>query len=132
MARKAYPCDVSDYKWAFVAPSSDDRRCPQRVYDLREVFNCLRYFARPRALWTMMPNDLPPWHVVYQQTQRWLALGISEAMVHDLREVQLMAQVRNAEPSAAIFDSRTMQFSPESGARGGCDGAKHRKGNKVH
>lgn len=43
-----------------------------------------------------------------------------------------MAQGRNAEPTAVILDSRTMQSSPESGARAGYDGAKKRKGSKVH
>jgi transposase len=35
----------------------------------------------------MMPNDFPPWEAVYQQTQRWIAAGVFEAMVHDLRAV---------------------------------------------
>src|SRR5205085_7118879 len=32
----------------------------------------------------------------------------------------------------AIFDSRTLQSTPESGPRAGYDGAKRRKGSKVH
>ena len=43
-----------------------------------------------------------------------------------------MAQGRNAEPTAAILDSRTLQSTPESGARAGYDGAKRKKGSKVH
>ncbi len=39
---------------------------------------------------------------------------------------------RNAEPTAVILDSRTLQSSPESGARAGYDGAKRKKGSKVH
>jgi transposase len=35
-------------------------------------------------------------------------------------------------PTAAIFDSRRMQSTPESGGRSGYDGAKRRKGSKVH
>ena len=80
----------------------------------------------------MLPNDLPPWHTVYQQTQRWLTAGVFEAMVHDLREVLRLAAGRNEHPSAAIFDSRTLQSSPESGERAGYDGAKRRKGSKTH
>src|SRR5918911_1223202 len=134
MDRKTYPSDVSDDEWAFVAPyltlMTED--APQRVYPLREVFNGLRYIARSGAPWRMMPNDLPPWHVVYQQTQRWLAAGVFQAMVDVLRAILRMAQGRNAEPTAVIFDSRTLQSSPESGARAGYDGAKRRKGSKVH
>src|ERR1700687_5970349 len=79
-----------------------------------------------------MPHDLPPWAAVYQQTQRWLTGGVFEAIVTDLRAVLRLAEGRNEEPSAAIFDSRTLQSSPESGHRAGYDGAKRRKGSKVH
>nr|MDQ3829855.1 transposase [Candidatus Tectomicrobia bacterium] len=43
---------------------------PQRNHPLREIFNGLRWIARAGAPWLMMPNDLPPWEAVYQQTQR--------------------------------------------------------------
>src|SRR5437764_1519780 len=80
----------------------------------------------------MMPHDLPPWAAVYQQTQRWLKAGVFEAIVNDLRVLLRLAQGRNEQPSATIFDSRTLQSSPESGHRAGYDGAKKRKGSKVH
>ena len=69
---------------------------------------------------------------VYQQSQRWMAAGVFEAMVHDLRELVRIAVGREAEPSATILDSRTLQSSPESGGRAGYDGAKPKKGSKVH
>ena len=72
MNRTAYPSDVSDEEWAFVAPyltlMRDD--APQRDHLLREVFNGLRWIARAGAAWRMMPHDLPPWYTVQQQTQR--------------------------------------------------------------
>jgi transposase len=132
--RKAYPSDVSDDEWAFVAPYLTLMRedAPQREYSLREVFNGLRYIVRSGATWRLMPNDLPPWEVTYQQTQRWLKAGVFEDMVHDLRVILRLAQGRNEQPSAAIFDSRTLQSTPESGERAGYDGAKRRKGSKTH
>jgi transposase len=69
---------------------------------------------------------------VHQQAQRWLKAGVFEAMVHDLRMVLRLAKGRKEQPSAAIFDSRTLQSSPESGERAGYDGAKRRKGSKMH
>jgi transposase len=134
MERRAYPSDVSDEEWAFVAPyltlMTED--APQRTYALREVFNGLRWIIRAGAPWRLLPNDLPPWHVVYDQTQRWLRAGVFAAVVADLRALLRLAAARPAAPSAAIFDSRTLQSSPESGARAGYDGAKRRKGSKVH
>jgi len=134
MDRKAYPSDVSDEEWALVAPyltlMTED--APQREYPLREVFNGLRYIVGTGAQWRWMPHDLPPWHVVYQQSQRWIKAGVFESLVHDLRAVLRIADGRKESPTAAILDSRTLQSTPESGARAGYDGAKRRKGSKVH
>ena len=134
MERKAYPSDVSDDEWAFAAPylTLMKEDAPQRDHPLREVFNGLRYVVRSGAAWRMMPNDLPPWHTVYQQTQRWMAAGVFEQIVHDLRMLLREIDGRNPQPRAAIFDGRTMQSTPESGARAGYDGHKKRKGSKVH
>ena len=96
------------------------------------MFNALRWLVRAGASWRMLPHDLPPWPVVYQQTQRWLVAGVFDDLVQDLRRVLRLAAGRAAEPTAAILDSRTLQSTPESGGRAGYDGAKRRKGAKVH
>jgi transposase len=118
----------------FVAPYLTLMRedAPQREYSLGEVFNGLRWIIRSGAAWRMMPHDLPPWFTVHQQAQRWLKAGVFEAMVQDLRVLLRLAQGRTEQPSAAIFDSRTLQSTPESGARAGFDGAKRRRGSKMH
>jgi transposase len=134
MSRKAYPSDVSDEEWAFVAPyltlMSED--APQREHSLRDVFNGLRWMVRTGAPWRYLPSDLPPWEAVYQQSQRWIKAGVFEAMVTDLREILRLTTGKKAKPSAVIFDSRTLQSTPESGARAEYDGAKRKKGSKTH
>src|SRR5258708_14823755 len=134
MKRTPYPSDVSDDEWSFVAPylTLMTEEAPQREYDLREVFNGLRWIVRTGAQWRMMPHDLPPWAAVYQETQSWVKAEVFEAIVDDLRAVLRLAQGRNEEPSAAICERRTLQSSPESGHRAGYDGAKRRNGSKVH
>jgi transposase len=132
--RKPYPTDVSDEEWSFVAPYL--RLCreeaPQRSHSLREVFNAARWIVRTGAAWRYLPNDFPPWEAVYQQTQRWLKAGAFESMAHDLRVILRLAQGRSGDPSAAIFDSRTLRSSVESGPRAGYDGAKKKRGSKLH
>ena len=133
--RKPYPSDVSDEEWSLVAPYLLLRRedAGQREPVLREVFNGLRYIVKTGAPWRWMPNDLPPWAAVYQQTQRWLVAGCFEALVDDLRAVPRLAAGRKAEPTAAIIDSRTLRSTPESGERAGYDGGKRKKkGSKIH
>jgi transposase len=132
--RKEYPSDVSEDEWEFCVSYLTLMRedAPQREHSLRELFNGLRWFVRAGCPWRMMPHDLPPWHAVHQQTQRWLRAGCFEAMAKDLRVLLRWAVQRESQPTAAILDSRTMQSTPESGARAGFDGAKKRKGSKVH
>jgi transposase len=125
---------VSDEEWTFVAPYL--LLCPedagQRVHAVREVFNALRWLVRAGAPWRLLPTNFPPWAAVYQQTQRWLAAGCFEALVHDLRILLRWTVGRDAEPTAVILDGRTLQSTPESGHRAGYDGHKRRRGSKVH
>jgi transposase len=90
-----YPSDVSDDEWAFVAPyltlCREDAK--QREYPLRAVFNAVRWLVRSGAHWRMMPNDLPPWPVVYQQTQRWITPLLLFVIRIDRTQVQLIDQV---------------------------------------
>src|SRR5579859_5868273 len=134
MTRNPYPSDGSSDEWAFVAPYltllTED--APQRDHSLREVFHGLRWLARSGAQWRMLPNDLPPWSTVSQQTQRWLTAGVFEALVHDLGSLLREIVARAPQPSPALFAARTLQSRPESGARAGDDGHKKRRGSKVH
>ena len=38
--------------------------------------------------------DLPPWPIVYQQTQCWLAAGVFDDLVQDLRRILRLAEER--------------------------------------
>ena len=129
-----YASDVTDEEWAFCAPylTLMKEDAPQRDYSLRGLFNAVRYMNRAGCPWRMIPNDLPPWHTVQQQAQRWIAAGCFEAMAHDLRMLLRELCDRASQPSAVILDGRTVQSTPESGARAGYDGHQRRKGSKVH
>lgn len=133
-ARKVYPSDVTDEEWWFVLPylllCRED--AGQREHDLREVFDAVRYVARSGCAWRMVPGDLPPWAAVYQQFRRWLDAGVFEVLVADVQSIVREWAGRKGQPTAVCIDSRTLQSTPESGARAGYDGAKRRKGSKVH
>lgn len=133
-ARNPYPSDVSDEEWAFAAPylTLMTEQAPQRKYELRLMFNALRWMARAGAPWRLIPHQFPPWAAVYQQIQRWLRAGCFEAMVNDLRSILRVAQGKSGQPSAVILDGRTLQSTCESGPRAGYDGYKRKKGSKVH
>jgi transposase len=132
--RKSYPSDVSDTEWEFLLPYLTLMRAdaPQRTNNLREVFNGVRYVVKTGCQWRMLPHDFPEWSVVYQQARRWIEADVFEEITHDLRICLRLLKDRDEQPTAAILDGRTLQSTPESGARAGYDGAKKKNGSKVH
>ena len=131
---KPYPSDVSDDEWSLVVPylTLMTEAAPQRDHSLRELFNALRYLIRYGIAWRAMPNDLPLWAAVYQQSQRRLAAECFEMLAQDLQALLRLASGRAEGPTATIIDSRTLRSTPESGTRAGYDGAKRKRGSKVH
>src|SRR6478736_5953311 len=71
-------------------------------------------------------------HFPSKNVRRLIAAGVFEDMIHDLRALLRLAKGKKEEPSAVIFDGRTMQSTPESGDRAGYDGYKRKKGSKIH
>src|SRR5512140_1622923 len=74
ITHQPYPSDVSDAEWEFVLPYlcllPED--AGQRVHNLRDVFDALRWIVRSGSPWRYLPKDFPPWEMVYQQSRRWL------------------------------------------------------------
>jgi transposase len=99
--RKPCSTDVSDDEWAFAVPyltlMAEDS--PQRRHELREVFNGLRLIVRGGLQWRLMPHDLLPWWVVYQQTRCWMAAGVFAAIIHDLRALLRLDAGRAPQPT---------------------------------
>ena len=87
---------------------------PQRRHALREVFNGVRWLVRAGAPWRMLPNDLPPWSVVSQQTQRWLKAGVCEALGHDVRTVLRVAGGRQGSKGPRAVDTLGHLFARPS------------------
>jgi len=86
-ARKPYPSDVSDEEWAFVAPSLTlmTPNAPQRRYELREIFNALRWIVRTGAPWRDLPAPYGKWQTVYSRFRRWRAAGMWDEILRILQ-----------------------------------------------
>jgi len=132
--RKSYPSDISDAEWEFLVPFLTLMRedAPQREHAMRDLFDATRYVVKTGCQWRYLPHDFPPWSAAYQQARRWFDAGVFEAVTHELRVIVRMIEDRESQPSGVIFDARTMQSTPESGARAGFDGHKKKKGSKIH
>ena len=132
--RQAIQSDVSDEEWGFVAPylvSVPGGRAPAGA------------LAAGGLQWTTL--HCKDWEPVADDAARSAAVarGLSAdatlAPGRSLRDpgprsALATARVRRAQREANRHDprQRTLPSTPESGARAGSDGAKRRKGSKVH
>jgi hypothetical protein len=83
-----------------------------------------------RAVWRMLPNNLPPWLVVFHRFRRWSEGDCFEVMVSNMRSIFRSALDCQGQPSTVILDGGTLQSSCESGPHAGYGGYKKRNGSR--
>jgi transposase len=118
--RPAYPCDLSDARWALIAPrltawrqARTDAGVGGRTasHDLREIFNAILYVNRTGIAWRYLPHDLPPWQTVYGYFTAWTTDGIFAELNYTLTGLARAKAGRSAPPSAGVIDSQSVKTS---------------------
>ncbi|MFK3980563.1 IS5 family transposase [Micromonospora sp. NPDC050397] len=130
--RRAYPCDLSDARWALIAPrliawrqartdAGVSGRAP--THDLREIFNAILtgdrefdrafrfYVSRTGIDWRYLPHDFPPYRTVYGYFAAWSKEGIFTELNYDLTGLVRDHHGRTGEPAASIMDSQSVKIS---------------------
>ena len=133
-SKNGYLTDLSNNEWKLVEPllpQRKDNRGAKRKHPLRDIVNAITYIVRAGCVWRLLPNDFPPWKTVYHYFWKWRREGVWERMTDQLREWYRTQIGRDAEPSAGVIDSQTVQISSTPGVRG-YDGFKKIQGRKRH
>ena len=118
--RPAYPSDLSDARWALIAPrlaawrqartdAGVGGRRPD--HDLREIFNAILYVNRTGIAWRYLPHDFPPWQSVYGYFAAWSKEGIFTELNYELTGLVRDHTGRRAEPTASIMDTQSVKTS---------------------
>ena len=141
--RKPYATDLSDDRWALIAPLLEDWRaqraaatppgCAGPSHDLREIVNAILYVSRAGCAWHLLPHDFPPHQSVYYYYAAWQKDGTT-GQIHGLLRGKVRTQAGRAPgPATAIYDAQSVKTSvnvPESSQ--GIDAGKKIKGRKRH
>jgi transposase len=118
--RPAYPSDLSDARWALIAPrltawrqARTDAGVGGRAasHDLREIFNAILYVNRTGIAWRYLPHDLPPWQTVYGYYTAWTKEGLFAELNYQLTGLARDKAGRQTRPTASIMDSQSIKTS---------------------
>jgi transposase len=138
--RRAYPSDISDARWALIAPTLTawrqarlDRRptAEPAVTDLRDIFDAILYVNRTGIAWKYLPHDFPNHRTVYGYYAAWRDEGVFAQLNYDLTGLARVKEGRAAQPSAAVIDTQSVKTSTNPPtATQGTDAAKLIVGRK--
>lgn len=126
----SYPSSVSDSHWKVIEKIQHDYR--KRQYSLRDVWNGLFYILKTGCQWRMLPNDLPPWPLVYYYFKRWKENGLIEEVHQALYEHCRSRYGKQSQASIGIIDSQSAATTSCAGEKRGFDMGKKVKGRKRH
>ncbi|WP_328414360.1 IS5 family transposase [Micromonospora sp. NBC_00389] len=138
--RPAYPSDLSDARWALIAPRLTAWRQARTdagiggrtaTHDLREIFNAILYVNRTGIAWRYLPHDFPPWQTVYGYFTAWTSDGLFAQLNYDLTGLARAKAGRATQPSACVIDTQSVKTSTNAPlASQGIDAGKKIVGRK--
>ena len=114
-----YPSDLTEAEWALIAPliRPAKRGGRRRSVVVREVMNGLLYVLETGCQWRHLPRDLPPRSTVHGYLQRWEWDGTLAAVHHQLYLACREQAGKDASPTAAILDSKSVKAAEKGGRR---------------
>lgn len=121
---------ISDEEWSLIVSYLllMKKDAEQRHHDLKALFNGLRHVIR----YGIACRKICPVVCGLSTITSLDGGGMFRGCCPRLRTVLRLSAGKQAEPTTTIIDSRALSSTSESGLRTGYDGAKRKKGSKLH
>jgi len=113
----SYLSDVRDQEWDiikdFFKPAHPGR---PRKYEMRRIYNAIRYVERTGCQWRQLPNDFPPWTTVYMTFYRQRDSGLWQQINEHLRQKLREREGKSTDPTVALVDSQSVKTVQKGGS----------------
>ena len=128
-----YPSDLTDAEWALIAPliRPAKRGGRRRSVVVREVLNGLLYVLETGCQWRHLPRDLPPRSTVNGYLQRRDWDGTLEAVHHRLYVACREHEGKEASPTAAVLDSKSVRAAERGDRRSTRSASTRARGSRA-
>ena len=112
-----YPSDLTDHEWAYVEPLIPPAKPGggKRRTDMRAVMDGVMYILSTGCQWRYLPKDFPPYSTVHHYFVWWQCDGVLDRIHHALYVACREKAEREATPTAAIIDSRSVKSAEKGG-----------------
>jgi putative transposase len=93
--------------------------------------DAILYLVKNGCVWRCLPNDFPPWGIVYHYFRAWSNSGLWEVLNSALVTIARLCADKKDSPSLVSIDSQSQAAEPGVDDRG-LDGGKKVNGRKRH
>ena len=113
---------LSDGQWKIIEPLIPPEKPGgrHREADMRAVLNAIFYVVRTGCQWQHLPPPphFPPFSTVYGYSRGFIDEGVWDTIRHHLVMEIRGQEGREASPTAAIIDSRSVKATEKGGSAG--------------
>jgi len=131
-----YETSLSDSAWEvikqiFADQIRADKRGRRRIHSIRSIIDAVLYVVKNGCTWRCLPNDFPPWKIVYHYFRIWSISGVWKLVNNALVCITRFCAGREESPSLVSVDAQSQTAEPGIQQRG-LDGNKKVNGRKRH
>jgi putative transposase len=118
---RIYASDLTDAQWNIIEPllPKHDLQKGGRpaTYSRRDILNAIFYIEKTGCQWRMVPDNFPPWNLVWQHFRVWRDAGTLEAIRIALNKKVREKLGKKPLPSAMIADSQSAKTALKGGSK---------------